>query len=324
MRAPATRELCIFAKQFSSSVDNHLAAVSDIWLDSLKLFGLIALKLFLFTITKSTRTVRNQAGQHFTATTTYVTSAVQSILIGAEDVLWSSPLVETEDRKKDDTIYKVPCIDYQQAKMSSATIRITGGSALQSRAGRFVACIVDLSEEELSRYIPANETQPPSQPDAWTFQDVIQMAGAVTAPFGTPITLVWRAKPATYAYRFLGIGQTRIEDVDWTKNLQGGRPCFRLVIGYQDYASNSGAVSDLYSPSEALVHIDIRGHVQLKESGRRYIRSWPLTTMNSSNASVLDSETRAVQEVPIENFATNEIGQVFLMKPISLEGMVLE
>lgn len=324
VRAPAIRELCIFAKQFTQTMTDYTGAAKNIWLDSLKLFGLIALKIFLTTLTSTTKTITSASGPSL-ATTSYITSAVQSILIGAEDVLWSSPIVETEEMKaKNSAIYKVPCIDYQQAKMSSAVIRITSGSAISSRAGRFVACVLDLSEEEIPRYMPANETLPVNRVDSWSFQDVIQLAGAVTAPFGTPITINWRARPTTYAYRFLGIGQTRIEDVDFTTNLRGGRPCFRLIIGYQDFASLDGAASSLYSPDEALVHIDIRGHIQLKESGRRYIRSWPVTTMNDEQVSVISLPSQIKSEVSISKFARDEKGVLHHIEPISMDGMVLE
>lgn len=323
VRAPAIRELCIYAKQFTESVSGYSARIQSIWLDSLKVFGLIALRVFLTVISSSSHQVSTASG-HYTAVKSYVTSAVQSILIGAEDVLWSSPLVEREPKEVGKFTYEVPCIDYQQARMSSAIVRITSGSAYSSRAGRFVACILDISEEEISRYLPDDVKDPTKAPDVWSFQDVIQMPGAVTAPFGTPLTLTWRAKPTTYAFRFLGIGQDSIENADLTKNLVGGRPCFRLVIGYQDYASSTGAASSLYSPDEALVHVDIRGHVALKESGRRYIRSWPITTMDAEKINVVELPTGKSYTCDISEFALDDDGVVNKMQPLSLEGMAIE
>lgn len=324
VRAPAIRELCIYPRQFIQNTVDFAAAPTSIWLDSLKLLGLIALKIFIMTITSATKMIHSTTGQHFTATQSYVSSAIQSIFIGAEDVLWSSPIAEKETHRANNIDYEVPCIDFRQARLNSAVVRITCGSAVYSRAGRFVACLIDLAEEEIGEYLPDNATKPVNRIDSWSFPQVIQMAGAVTAPYGTPITLRWKARPNSFANRFLEIGQRSVEGVDFTQNLRGGKPCFRLIIGYQDFASSTGKPSSMYSPDEALIHIDIRGHVALRESGRQYIRSWPITTMDETSAGVTHSPANTYEEVPFEEFALDETGSLFRMRPITLESMALE
>lgn len=321
VRAPAIRELCIYARQFRDAALTAPAS-TNIWLDSLKQFGLIALKIFLYMITTAeTETVTTESGETFVAKEKgYVTSATQSIFIGTEDVLWSSPLIEREAKKQKDVSLMVPCIDYRQARMSSALIRITCGSTLSSRAGRFVACVMDIAEEELGSYFPANPTFPMTQKDSWTFQDIVQMPGAITGPFGTPITLKWKAKPINYAFRFMSIGQPEFDGVDYSKNLIGGKPSFRLLIGYQDFASLTGSPTTLYSPDEALIHIDIRGQVQLKENGRMYIRSWPHVTTNDSVVSTL-TQTGHTRDIPIESFGLMRDGSIRVMEPLCLEAM---
>lgn len=320
LRAPAMREFCMFAKQITASVSNYgdVDKSKDIWLDSLLTIGLIALKVFITIFTSTKQILTTSADRKFIATGSYITSAVQSILIGAEDLLYSSPIMETENHTAGGQDYAVPCIDFQQVRMSACVIKVSSGSAHSSRAGRFVACLIDLTEEELGYYVDfsVDTKADVNKRDSWSFQEVAHMPGAVTAPFGVPITLHWRARPTSYANRFLSLGQANIEGATFTKNLRGGKPNFRLIIGYQDFASTTGSATSLYAPDEAILNVDVRGQVVLREKGRRYIRFTPIVTMDSAVATATDAQTRVKTECKLSQFAIDHEGCIHHMSGV--------
>lgn len=328
VKVPAIRDFTVYSVQpnAASSVTKlceGLSATKSMWLDALKVVGLFALKIFVSTLLTTEKVIVN--GLQYSADKSYITSAVQSVFIGAEDLLKTSALCETSEQKADGKVYKVPCIDYRQARMTNAVVRLTPGSELSRRAGRYAAVCMNISEEEWSTYVPTTKVGDVVRHDEWTFQEVVQMPGAIVAPFGTPLTVRWKAHPYSYANRFLAIGQKDIDGWDFTTNLFGGKPAFRLVIAYQSFASASGDISDTYSPNDALLQVDIRAQISLLESGRSYIRSWPLTTMDTSQVGVLGVHGRCEREVPLSEFGLVEGGLYHLRaEELSLDDLSMD
>lgn len=293
VRVPAIRDFTVYAvlpsdsvslEQFVKDVNLGVAATKSVWLDALKAIGIFALKIFVTTLLSQPPILFN--GRKYLANKMYITGAVQSVFIGAEDLLHSSPLVERVSKVANKITYEIPCLDYCQARMTRAIVRITPGSDWKDRAGRYAIACLNISEEEWNAYYPTTKTNVLRRGDSWTFQEVVQMPGAAVAPFGIPITVTWKAHPYSYANRFLEIGQHELDGWDFSTNLLGGKPCFRLIIAYQSFASASGKVADTYSPNSALVQLDMRAHIALQESKRTYIRSWPLITMDTKEAGV--------------------------------------
>lgn len=305
VKVPAIRDFTVYSTQPTAAVSlselcDGNRATKLMWLDALKTVGLFALKIFISTLLATERFIVQ--GLQYEATKSYITSAVQSVFIGAEDLLLSSPLCETEDMKVKDTIYKVPCIDYRQARMTNAVVRLTPGSEWSKRAGRYAVVCMNISEEEWTTYESRGSTPEVSRHDSWTFQEVVQMPGAIVAPFGTPLTVRWKAHPYSYANRFLAIGQPGVQGWDFSTNLFGGKPAFRLIIAFQSFASATGDVTDTYSPNDALLQVDIRARISLLEAGRAYIRSWPLTTMDTSMVGVVGVNGRCTEHRPISEY----------------------
>lgn len=330
VKVPAIRDFTIFSSLPSSSDSLITACLNSsvnksVWLNALKAVGAFALKIFLVTLTSAQTLIVN--GKKISATKTYIASAVQSVFIGAEDLLWSSPLIEFEDKRSGDppVVTKVPCIDYRQARMTNAILRITPGSDWSKRAGRYAACCMNISEEEIATYLDTKSSSNLLRHDGWTFEDVVQMPGAVVASFGTPITLKWRAHPYSYANRFLAIGQPSIDGWDFTKNLRGGKPSFRLIVAYQSFASATGDVADTYNANEALVQLDIRAKISLIESGRAYIRSWPLTTMTTDAAGVYGKHGKIERQVLLQQLTMVD-GSLHLLEEeqLSLNDLTME
>lgn len=282
---------------YSRNVDGTTPRTSS-WLDKLWSFGAIALKLFLLVVGEEELLIPQPDGsvKKVRASEARCTGASQSIWIGAEDLIQSNAIVEFESRTVGKSTVMVPHLDYRQALVRSLFVHVTCGSQFETRAGRYCAVLLNATEEELSEYMPDKIGAPWKEPDSWSFTQTSQMPGALIAPYGVPLCLRWRATPNTYSRRALAIGQRSIDSVDFTKNLGGGRPVCRLIVAYQDFATNDGSVSGAYSPSELMIQVQLRSNVHLSEPGRTYIRSAPIPSQNPGVAGVA-TETTAGQHI---------------------------
>lgn len=326
MKISTIRDLNLFTRLTSSS-----GAVSSSWLDYLAAFGSIALRLFVFAVSGKKvihPTPTNGLQRSVLATVLYPTSAVQSIWIGAEDLLFRHAIIEFEDRRAGDTILKYPFINYRQAIVRSISAHITCGSPVSSRAGRFVACILNVVEEELANYMPSRKGAPWSTHDNWSFIEVAQMPGAIVAPYGRAVSLSWRPSPDTFARRALLIGQSDADGIP-AEGVSGGKPVCRLVFGYQDFASNTGSTDAMYGMNELAPQISLRGQVELRERGKQFVRPYVPFSMDTSAVSYSTTGGLGctVGEFPLSNIFQHESGLYAYNAsdaPLSLEEMALE
>lgn len=326
LKIETLRDLSFYVQSISEA-----GVVSSSWLDNLASFGAIALKLFVYVLSAATKEVlptsENGLTKKVLARQVLPVSAVQAIWLGAEDLLYRHAIVEFEDRKIGDTIVKYPFIDYRQAIVRRISVRLTCGSPVSSRAGRFTACIINAVEEELADYMPSRKGSPWRTIDTWSFMDVAQMPGAVVAPYGRAVALNWRPSADTYARRALQVGQRDVDGIS-ASMIGGGKPVCRLIFGYQDFASTTSSIAGMYSPNELSPQISIRGTVELREQGRQYIRWSPPATMDTSTVGY---STSASQGVCVGNINSTDIfeenGCLYQLAPdkvLNLEDMALE
>lgn len=319
--AKCIRTFSFFCPKYS---DAYGASVKS-WLEGLVKYGTVALKIFTFIINVLDP-------RDLTATKHVITSAVQSLFIGAEDILFASPLTEREAKagpanNNVPVQVMVPCIDFKSARMPVAKITITPGSAMKDRSGRYAAVLLPITEEEYPSYVSDPNAPGLNKLDSFEFSDLLQMPGCRIAPFGRAMNMVWKANPTNYAFRFLMIGQSWTDNHDATKNVIGGKPVFRLLIGFQDFANTEGDTVQMYSASNAMVHVDIRARIQLTEpvtalSGRRYIRDWPQVTQDSSKVTATDSLGK-VTDIPLSEFYTMD-GHLFHREGVRLEDLAID
>lgn len=325
LRIETLRDLSLYVQTINSAGD-----VSSSWLDNLVSFGTIALKLFVYVLSASsvevTPNVRNGLTRKVLARKVLPVSATQSIWIGAEDLLYRHAIVEFEDRRQGETIVKYPCIDYRQAIVRRIQFRITCGSQVYSRAGRFTACVLNVVEEELVDYMPRIKGAPWNHPDGWSFMQIAQMPGAIVAPYGRPITINWRPSFDTYARRALQIGQRDVDGIS-ASAIGGGKPVCRLLFGYQDFASNTGNPDSMYAPVELSPLVSLRSTIELREQGRQFIRWSPPTSMDTSKTGFSTSESQGVMIGDIDNrdlFCDGDGVYHLTPKPLSLEDLAME
>lgn len=303
-----------YSEKFGASVKS--------WLEELVRYGTIALKIFTFIISVLEPHPEFGADKHV------ITSAVQSVLIGVEDLLFSSPLSERVGKPSgENKVTEVACLDFKSARMPTATVTITPGSAMKDRSGRYAAVLLPLTEEEYVTYLPKASAPELIKADNFEFKDLIQMPGCRLMPFGRAMTLKWKAHPTSYAYRFLMVGQSWIDGQNPNLNILGGKPSFRLLIGFQDFANTEGDTVTMYSASNAMVHVDIRATVQLTEpvtadSGRRYIRDWPQVTQDAKL--VTATNTSGVRrDIPISEFYVSS-GSLYHQSALTLDELAID
>lgn len=253
------------ARSFSLYPKQWEQATNSSWLDKLVSYGSIAMKIFTTLL----------ASDHLSSTWC-VTGTVQCIVLGVEDLLWSSPL------KEDGFISAsysaglgvatkfAPQVDYRQGKIDSLTVKITVGAENSKRAGRICMAVVSLTESESDAFKAAKKGIPiPS------FDQLLLYPGAVTGPMTCGVlSRTWRPKSSDYGMSFKQIGQD-VKPGD--SNPPGGSPVVAVYVGYQDMASSNATPSTLYAPEEALFNLDIHGTVHCREWGTSWIRKWPIT-----------------------------------------------
>lgn len=288
--------------QIYPRIPDASAKPTSSWLEKLSSFGTIAMKLFTFAL--ALEDDKPNADK-----SAAVVGSTQSILIGADDLLFSSAIME-----KADVGVVVPVLDYKQGRLNRVVIRITPGAEMGRRGGRVCAAVITLLKEEIDRYRPDKTGQPWGKPDSYDFATLIQLPGAVTAPASSSLSLSWRPKPIDYGFRMLGIGAYDYDNTQPDTPVIGGDPVIKLVIGYQDYASTKSDPTSTYLPEEAMLHVDIRGHVTLTENGRTYMRAVPPLTSDSSKIAVTNAKLCGVVFKDVEFSDVKLVGGVLKIK----------
>lgn len=238
---------------------------STSWLDKMIRYGSIAMKVF-------TTLILSEDG---VGATWQITGVVETILLGPEDLVWSSPL------REDGLIgafpvpgvglsaILAPTVDYQQGKFDRLVIKLTAGSELAKRAGRVSMAITPLTLEAAVA-VEEKKIKTPS------FDQLVLMPGAVTAPLGPTLTLVYVPKAGEFGSSYSTLGQPDMPNKDKPDTITGGLNVLALHVGYQDFAASTADPSVLYAPEEALFNVDVSGAVSLKQWGTTWIRGRPM------------------------------------------------
>lgn len=269
------------------------------WLDKLIRYGSVAMKIFTTLL----------LSDHSVGATWQIVGTVEAILIGPEDLAWSSPLREEGTVSYSHrpglgvSLTTAPTIDYRQGKINTLTVKVTPGSELSRRAGRVSVAIAPLTLD-VAQTCATDEKKIVTP----TFEQLLLMPGAVTAPFGPVISQTWRPHQSDLGQQFTTLGQANKPDKDKPDYIVGGVPVLAVYVGYQDMAASTADPSALYAPEEALFNVDISGSLHLKQWGTSWIRARP----HWSDASTIGASVGNVQlSIPSDHFVLKE-GSLFL------------
>lgn len=290
------------------------AQPQDSWLDKLVRYGSLAMKLFAFVVGEESP---------YNAVSAIVGST-QTILVGPEDLLYGNAIQEVEAfQVRQDVTELVPILDYKQARISMLSIRVTPGAELARRGGRVAIAVVPLTAQEVEWYRPTNAFGSNWRTkDSVPFDTIVQLPGATIAPASAPMTVTWRPKTTDYGFRFLQMGVPDAPSLaEASQASRGGDPVVKIFIGYRDFASSKPDPTTTYAPEEAMIHLDIRGHVQLTENRRVYIRPYPPRVSDTSSVALASARTSArfMYSVPLEHcrLHDNGMGVVFPVEHVT-------
>lgn len=243
------------------------------WADFFWNLGIIAMKLFVANYSQLT-----EFGEQKSAPV----SCCQSIFVSAGDLLLNSPITETAT--VDGYSKGIPFVDYSQARLSKASVTVSPAARLSERAGRIVVAVVPMNYSSNEFYSGASTTNAKYpelvKGEEASFDKITQFPGARVAPATSKVRV--HLPTSGWSGSWLNLG-TRLDDPkDFGKSDSIiGTPLFKIYFGYQDF-SGPLAASDLYSASEAFFNVDLRGSIQLREPGRRYLAPEPYQNYDAS------------------------------------------
>lgn len=246
---------------FPAQIDKTTGEIKTTWLDNLAKFGAVAMKLFGILTAK--------AHQNSLTAGVVVTSSVQSFLLGAEDLLYSHPLATL------DSVQRLH-VGYTTARIKSFRIVISMMGAIGERAGRIAALLIPLTREqalEFQDYNTASTSYVVSE--STSFEELTYMPGAKVGPASKGLSLSFIPNSA-YTRSSIEIGSfvTNSDPI-------GGLPIVKLVVGYQDLASNDSNPETMYSLKEAVVSVEVQASMDIDcpSTNQRYIRLSPHSLM---------------------------------------------
>lgn len=275
IRIPARRELRFYSRPISTDGKPTVS-----WLDHLWTFGLIALKLFVTAVTSSVGSLRE--------TKVYPLGATQSVLIGIDECLVNHPFVKWVELGG-----QRPTLPYCHAKLHDIVIRLKVGAKLSERAGRLVIALIELSRREAEDLLKARRTAKDwKTEDKYSYEDILQVPGARTFPMTSGATIRWKPTNGSFASELLEIGQQSLNGTEIKSEVTpGGLPFLKVLVGYSDFASDTGSAAELYGADEAEFTINIQSNVTLSSPGTAYLRAIPAKTIDPGIVTVSTAES---------------------------------
>lgn len=275
-----TRSMTFIPKQVSSSSNQP----KDSWLEQALPYLTVVMRLF-GALLKTERLSESKV---------YISSTVQSILIGAEDILFDHPITKVEQYTIQGKETDVMTIDYAMARVHTVEIVISMMGPFSNRAGRIAAYLKPISRERAEHYWHADSGDMEYTGEVKTFQQLTQMPGCVISPNLRPMKL--SVKPSGFSSMPVEIGEA---GRPLERAIIGGLPLFQLIVGYQDLASDTNDPKTMYSISEAALCVEISGSVSLDQpvSSPRLLRSKPITVF-AANAITVREGMGKFQSIP--------------------------
>lgn len=260
--------------------------VTSSWLETAFPYLVIAMKFVGSLLTHPIRLTKTVA----------ISSTIQSILIGCEDILYDHPITNPSSVVVDGKSQEVMQVDYSMARLTDIKIVISLMGNVAERAGRMAAVLIPLNFEK------ATELNDRTSLDGEVvdFKQLTQKPGAIVSPNLRPLTIVRRTRGFTARRAMLGDSKPRTDKLEYPK---GGLPLFELIVGYQDMAALSADPKLTYSLSEATICVEISGNMILDApvASPRTMRSLTRTLFSSSNVTAYGVGSRTPIHIPTDS-----------------------
>jgi hypothetical protein len=280
----SSRSLTFIPKQVLKDSDKP----TDSWLEKALPYATIVMKLFGALLVET----------GLLAAKVYVSSTVQGILFGAEDILFDHPITYITELVINNKKTNAMTIDYSIVRLHSVKVVVSLMGASSARAGRLAVMLKSLSREKSEELLKADLASRETGAESKDFQQLAQTPGCVVSPNLRPITIVKRT--SGFAAQPHEVGDP--SRPTGNASLVGGLPLYQMLVGYQDLASDSADPHLMYGLSEAALCVEISGVVSLEAPvlAGRFLRSAIRVTSASENIT-LTTDIRRRIEVPLQN-----------------------
>lgn len=308
-RLGATRSL----EFYPASVDPNASTPTPTksWLQYIAAIGTYAMKLFIMSWPLTDTEFSSEDLAHTGA----IVGAVQSLLVGPEDLLSRSPVAISSDLFKGLSVQGSYVVNYRQAKIDFLKICVSAGAKSSELAGRMAVAVVPLTYGESSSYFDGfGRFNSPE--DIVTFDQLIMYPGAVVSPFRQPISITWRPRRTDWASEFQQIGQT-LSDVQSASLTSGSFPCVKVLIGYQDFSNTSADPVAMYGEGEALLHVDLHGSLRVRDNMLRVCRGCPLYSMDFGRAGIMNRYGAFVGEISLSQISRTKSGLLLVSSDVA-------
>jgi hypothetical protein len=240
------------------------------------------------------------------------TGQVQLVLLGAEDLMYSSDLLEYSSvPQAAGHTDSIPYLPFRNARIQNATFKLECTGVESSRAGKIALLVQDLSAADVAHYRDSTNTKRWDKLVPVSFDTLVNTPGVCTSLVQVPITTTWRPKNGFPSSQLLGMGTDTIPS-SLEDPPAGGDPVVAIYIGYQDLAPQSVKVpspTEVYSPSESIFSLVCEAKVKMEEHGSTYVR-WKPPVMYDALASVavMDTHGKYCESVPFEQLRFHPSG----------------
>jgi hypothetical protein len=271
---------------FPKKVAPEGPATDNWWIQGLKWVGSLVMQLIAIALTEEALEAHASMcipRPQFTAGAAIV-GCVQSLIIGAEDLVASSPLSTLAGTGK---VFKTK---FRQGRIMHLRVTLNPSAPLAKRGGMLAAAMLPLTLGENLDF-----AQTTDEKERWTFDDVCRLPRAVVQTTEKPLSLPYSPSPSDLAYKWMDLGFDRGQ----TETKMGGNKSVRYIVAYMDMSSNSADVSAEYALTESAYELVIDGRVELREiSDDREIPILPYATRPFDQITICDYNNK--YSVPIQ------------------------
>lgn len=228
----------------------------------------------------------------------YPTGITQTILLGAEDLLYSTAIVEYSGVQSGTVTEEIPYIAFKSARLSNFRIEVKNVATTAKQAGRYAVLLQELNGADVADYAAGDRSDYNKR--VWDkdrpgipFDDLIRMPGTRVARVMDPIVINWSPRRGSALADFIGIG---IPDIPAGLDNPpgGGDPLLAITIAYQDLSSTAVVTADLYGAEEIMLSVNVSASIQLRDIGARYIRWKPPVVTDALKVSVTNRHGRYI------------------------------
>lgn len=279
---------------FAPKAIDTAGVVTQSWLEKAFPYMVIAMK-FVGTLLKSSPPLSDPK-------TIQISSTIQSILIGAEDIMYDHPITEPKDIKVNEpgtnteVTKEIMTCDYSMVRVTEIKIVISFMGSVGLRAGRLAACLIPLNYEKA---MELNDNVSRSA-EVVDFKQLTQKPGAIVSPNLRPLTIMRKTTGFTARRAMLGSPNFSETDGGFKRYPRGGLPLYELIVGYQDLAAAKADPKLTYSLEEATLCVEISGNLVLDApvSSPRALRSEVRSLFSANSITAYKTGSRIPLEIP--------------------------